>query len=267
VRRVWGRRNLGSLNYYVMVFIPEIFRQFKNVIGGQSMRHGGVSEFPYKSLNLGFSTSDKKENVLKNRELFFSELGITENQVAFSGQVHGVEILVAESAGRREGFDSVITNKKNLFVAVSVADCCPVLIYDAKNNAVAAIHAGWRGTANKIVTETLRKMKAEFGTSGENCYAYIGTCISECSFEVGADVAEKFEIKFVRYDENKKKYFVDLKKANKQQLLATGLEEKNIEVSPYCTIENNEDYFSYRREGQESGRMLGVIGIHDSPQS
>lgn len=240
---------------------PDIFKKFGGIIAAQSTRLGGVSPLPYESLNLGLSTSDKKEHVLENRRRFFSSLGIDESEVAFSGQVHGKKILVAHEPGKSEGYDAIITNKKNVFVAVGVADCAPVLVYDPITQAVAAIHAGWRGTVQQIVFLTLQQMKAEYGTAARNCYAWIGTCISECAFEVGAEVAEAFDREFVRWDDNRKKHFVDLKKANKKQLVAAGIPGAQIEVATNCTVANNDRYFSYRSEGKDSGRMLAVIGL------
>ncbi len=241
--------------------IPKIFSSFKNLIAAQSTRHGGISPAPFSSLNMGFSAGDEEANVLKNRQLFFSSLGIDLQNVAWSGQVHGREILVAERGGKNSGYDALITNKKNVFVAVGIADCCPVLIYDSKNQVVAAIHAGWRGTVQNIIGHTLEKMKNEFGTQGKDCFAYIGTCISECSFEVGEEVAKEFSNDFTRYDKDRKKYCVDLKRANKQQLTKFGVPEDQIEISSFCTVTDNENYFSYRKEGAKSGRMIAVIGV------
>jgi YfiH family protein len=215
---------------------PKIFLPFQNIIALQTTREWPVEE------------------QLKER-------GISEHNLASAKQIHGKEILFAESAGKAEGYDAIITNKKNIFVSAATADCTPVLIYDSKTKAVAAIHAGWRGTVLQIVSETLLRMKEEFGTEAKNCFAFIGACISECSFEVGEEVAEKFEPAFVRWDEAKKKHFVDLKKANKKQLLDFGIPESQVEVSEDCTVLNNEKYFSYRKEKGKTGRMISVIGV------
>ena len=243
-----------------MIYFPEIFNRTPEILAAQSKRHGGDSVHPYYSLNLGLSTGDEVVHVLNNRNKFFSGLGIEEKNVATSGQIHGKEILVTDKAGRFSGYDAIITNKKNLFVAVSIADCCPVLIYDRKNQAVAAIHAGWRGTVSKIVSETLTSMKENFGTEAQNIMAYIGTCISEKSFEVGEEVATQFDPEFISDTANSEKYYINLKAANLKQLLDFGVDKEEIEISPYCTILNNDEYFSYRKEGKESGRMLAIIG-------
>jgi YfiH family protein len=139
-----------------------------------------------------------------------------------------------------------------------VADCTPILILDTATRAVAAIHAGWRGTEAQIVRKTLEAMQLEFGTQAKNCWAYVGTCIDECSFEVGPEVAEQFDPAFKRYDAGR--YFVDLKRANSAQLQAFGVPADQIETSPYSTVLHVEDYFSYRKEKGQTGRMLCAIG-------
>jgi hypothetical protein len=241
--------------------IPTIFQQFPHLIAGESTRHGGVSNVPFSSLNLGINTNDHRENVVENRRVFFEKLGISEAQFASSYQVHGDNIQVVSEPGRAEGYDALITNQRNVFVGVTVADCTPILIYDALNNAVGAVHAGWRGTVAQIVFKTLQTMQQTYGTQASACYVYVGTCIDECSFEVGAEVAEQFGADFKRFDATLGKYLIDLKRANAAQLSAFGIPASQIEISPYSTITHNEDYFSYRLEKGQTGRMLAVIGV------
>lgn len=241
--------------------IPEIFTTFPSLVTGESTRHGGVSPAPYNSLNLGGSTKDEPENVLENNKRFFQSLNIDFENVAKSLQVHGAEILTVTAAGRYEGYDALITNISNIQLAVTIADCTPILIFDPIKKAVAAIHAGWRGTVQEIVLKTGLAMQKEYGTNPEDCLAYIGTCIDECSFEVGEDVADNFNSSFKRWDDEKNKFFVDLKSANKEQLIRFGIKPENIEVSPFSTVLNNEDYFSYRYENGLTGRMLVTIGL------
>lgn len=243
-----------------MLIRPSIFKEH-DIIAAQSTRLGGISVSPYDAMNLGFSSGDDVETVAENRELFFKQLNIDENTIATSKLVHGNKVLLATEPIRSDGYDAIITNTPNVFTVVSIADCTPVLIYDVKNKAVAAIHAGWRSAAAKIVTETLNEMNKHFGTDGEDCLAYIGACISEKSFEVGEEVAWQFGDSVKRFDTEKQKYFVDLKKENKNQLLKFGVLEKNIEVSEYCTVLNNDLFYSYRKEKGKTGRMLAVIGM------
>ena len=242
---------------------PAIFNQFPELIAAESTRHGGVSEAPYHSLNLGGSTTDNPENVSENNLRFFSGLGINIADTAKSHQVHGAEILHVAQPGRYEGYDALITEKTGIHLAVTIADCTPILIYDPVKKAAAAIHAGWRGTVQNIVSKTMEAMKVKFGTEPGDCFAYIGTCIDGCSFEVGEEVALHFESAHKHWDEKKQKYFVDLKKANKDQLLSSGLKQEHVQVSDFSTVLNNEDYFSYRLENGLTGRMLATIGINE----
>jgi YfiH family protein len=239
---------------------PAIFKPFPELTAAESTRHGGVSPAPYHSLNLGGSQDDA-ENVLENNYLFFGALDVPFEKVAKSHQVHGDSILYVTEPGRFEGYDALITNIAGIQLAVTVADCTPILIYDPVVKAVAAIHAGWRGTVSQIVFKTTLQMQALFGTEAKNCLAYVGTCIDECSFEVGEEVAEHFNSTHKRWDEQKGKFFIDLKKANRDQLLRTGMNADNIEISPFSTVQNNADYFSYRHEKGITGRMLATIGF------
>ena len=240
---------------------PAIFNKFPELVAAQSTRHGGNSSAPYQGLNLGWGTKDDPENIKKNRDYFFSSLGISEKLIASSLQVHDAEILVTEEPGRNSGFDALITASSNIFLTVTIADCCPVLIYDPRNKVVAAVHAGWRGSVKKICEKTLEKMNSAYGTHAKECCAFIGACISEKHFEVDVEVAIHFSPDVCRWDEQRNKFLVNLKMENERQLLSQGLLKENIEISSYCTVENNDRFFSYRKEGKESGRMLAVIGM------
>ena len=241
--------------------IPAIFSNLPTLTAAESTRHGGVSPAPFVSLNLGINTSDDVTNVDENRRRFFEAIGAGTSQFASSHQVHGTEILYATEPGRFEGYDAIITDQPGLLIGVTVADCTPILIYDQKNRAVAAIHAGWKGTIGALVAKTLVAMQQQFGTLAEYCYAYVGTCIDECSFEVGPEVAEQFAAAFKRDELRSGKSYVDLKAANRKYLTDFGIPENQINVSPFSTVLNNDDYFSYRAERGQTGRMLVVIGI------
>lgn len=243
-----------------MIIYPSIFKD-QPIKAAQSTRLGGVSLPPYDSMNLGMSVNDLKENVIKNRELFFGKSGIGLHQLVISKQVHDNKVYVANAPVITEGYDALITNQPNVFLAISIADCTPILIYDTKNKAVAAIHAGWKGTVAKIVTNTLQKMQETYGTKGSDCKAYIGACIGYTNFEVGEEVAQHFDVTFKKFDVQKQKWFVDLKSTNKKQLLDFGLIDENIEVSPYCTVKDENLFFSHRRDKGLSGRMMVTIGF------
>ena len=246
--------------FYPMILKPQLLNS-DEVIAAQSTRLDGVSPEPFQSLNLGLSVNDDEKNVHKNRELFFGGLDIAPTQLSLTHQVHQNKVQVVERPGRTEGYDAQITNRRGIFLAVSIADCVPVLIYDERNDAVAAIHAGWRGTTMGVVTNALKQMKRVYGTHGRFCKAFIGASISFDEFEVGEEVAVNFENSFKRFDEEKKKWFVDLKEANRKQLTDFGLGSDQIEVSEYCTVKNNDLFFSHRKEKGKTGRMMAVIGM------
>ena len=183
-----------------MSISPKILSQFREIAAAQSTRHGGVSPAPYDSLNLGKSTDDALENVAENRRRFCASLGFLPEQMAWSKQVHGDQIRIVEAPGGAEGFDALVTNVPGILLAVSVADCTPILIYDARRKAIAAIHAGWRGTVAGIVAKTLECMQSTYGTQGADCFAFIGACIDACSFEVGDEVATEFADTYKQFD-------------------------------------------------------------------
>ena len=243
---------------------PQIFEPFARVIAAQSTRLGGVSEAPFGSLNLSFRVGDAEANVLENRKRFFGSLGVAISEVAASKQIHEDKVLYALEPGEYEGFDAMVTDQKNVFLSVSIADCTPILIYDAANEVVAAVHAGWRGTVEGIVYKTLETIQDYFGTSPEDCYAFIGTCIDACSYEVDADVADNFPDFLKSFDEGKNKFLVDLKNANRDQLLEFGIPEMQIEISAFSTYLHNDRFFSHRKEQGNTGRMMAFIGMRSA---
>jgi YfiH family protein len=238
---------------------PQIFQAHPQIVAGVSTRQGGVSTFPFCSLNLGVHTGDSPENIQRNLELFTNHLGIKVDSLARSYQCHGDEILITQVPVYAENFDAIITNSKGVFPGVGIADCCPILLADPINHVTAAIHAGWKGTVKQIVSKTVEKMRMEFQSNPADMLAYIGPCISQEYFEVGDEVAEQFsqDVKV----KIKNKFHIDLKKANAIQLQSAGVNQ--IEISPYCTIKNNDLFFSFRKENGQTGRMLAVIGFNE----
>jgi hypothetical protein len=210
---------------------------------------------------LGAFTNDLKEVIQQNKELLYTDLGINGDQIASSFQCHGNEVFNVVEPGYYEGFDALITNKKNIFLQILVADCTPMLLFDPQNEVVAAIHAGWRGTANNIVQKTLEKMKDVFNTNPSDCFAYVGTCISQPFFEVDEDVALYFDEEFYVFDKEKNKYFIDLKACNIRALSDAGLMNNRIAVSPFCTVKDNHLFFSHRHEKGTTGRFGVIIGM------
>lgn len=242
-----------------MLIKPQVFTPFEGLSAGQSTRHGGVSLVPYFTLNLGNNTGDSPENVVENRRRFAQALGFDAAQMAWSRQVHGDAIKLVTEPGGDEGYDALVSKVPRILLTVSVADCGAILIYDRENKAMAAIHAGWKGSAAGIVGKTLKYMAQQFGSRGPACYAYLGACISAEAFEVDEDVASRFSAQYKRYDDQRKKFLVDLKAVNAADCLQFGMLPRQIEISPYCTVEDNADFFSHRKEKGLTGR--GMVGI------
>lgn len=236
------------------VIRPEIFKHIPQLVAGISTRHGGVSSQAYQSLNLGVHTDDDPAAISSNLELFCADLGISPDALARSYQVHGSEIWTTSIAGFQTGFDAVLTSEQGIFVGVGIADCCPILLADPIRQTAAAIHAGWKGTVAQIVSKTTSAMIAS-GSNPTDILAYIGPCISLTHFEVGDEVAEQFEMK----EKRGARWHVDLKATNAAQLQALGVTQ--IEISDYCTVANNNVFFSHRKEKGITGRMLAVIGF------
>ena len=175
-------------------------------------------------------------------------------------QIHSADVWNAHPLTDRqcEG-DALVTDDLNRRIGVRTADCVPILLLDANKRAVAAVHAGWRGTVAAIVTRTLEKMRADFGTSTADVRAAIGPCIRECCYEVGPEVASQFAPIFPEWPTVIGKQHLDLVEANRRHLTFAGVPDSQIFDSGLCTVCLPEHFFSYRREPQNPGRMLSVI--------
>jgi YfiH family protein len=236
------------------VIIPSIFKHVPQLVAGVSTRHGGKSTEAYQTLNLGLHTDDHPDVVHENLSLFCSDLGISTETLARSYQIHGDVIWETKEPGYTSGYDAIIAHAPGIFAGVGIADCCPILLADPKRFCAAAIHAGWKGTVQEIVHKTASLLIAS-GSNPADILAYIGPCISLAHFEVGDGVAEQFEFK----ERRGARWHVDLKASNEAQLRSLGISQ--IEISEFCTIENNDLFFSHRKEKGITGRMLAIIGF------
>jgi YfiH family protein len=171
-------------------------------------------------------------------------------------QIHSDVVVNAHGlADRQMEGDALVTADVNLRIGVRTADCVPLLLLDSKRKAVAAVHAGWRGTVAEVVRGALRKMAVDFGTEPRAVSVAIGPCIRVCCYEVGAEVAARFPSAAICQRN------VDLPEANKILLLAAGVRAENIFDSGFCTACQVDQFFSYRREPLNPGRLLSVIQI------
>jgi hypothetical protein len=239
---------------------PTIFQSIPGLVAGVSTRHGGLSEGPYSSLNVGVHTDDAPEVIEQNFSLLCADVGIAPADLARSYQVHGDKIWVTGRAGYQYGFDAMISVQPGVFAGVGIADCTPILVADPVTRVCAAIHAGWKGTVARIVEKTAKRMIENRGSNPADLLVYIGPCISFAHFEVGDEVAAQFSEEFKT--RKGAKWYVDLKAANEAQLRAIGIQQ--IEIDPSCTVANNADFFSHRTEKGVTGRMLALIGFQVS---
>jgi YfiH family protein len=209
---------------------------------------------------MSFNVGDDEKNVHQNRQIFYDAVKVSKNSIAFPRQVHSDIIKIIKEPGIYQDCDALITDQKNIYLAISVADCVPIFLYDKANKIVSAIHSGWQGSSKKIVTKTLDIMVSKLNTHPENIYAHIGYSAGVCCYEVGKDVADYFDTKFA-LPINSGKYLLDLKKFNRSLLLSSGIPDDQIETSEFCTICYPNFLHSYRRDGIKSGRMMGLIGM------
>ena len=206
-------------------------------------------------------------SIQKNRELLAFTFGIDRTNLLFPDQCHTSNVLCVQTKNAKvTETDALITNIKGIAVGVLAADCVPILFFDKKNNVVAAAHAGWRGTVQKITVNVLQKMKMVYNTSPEDILVGIGPCIQQKNYEVGSEVLLQIEkhgsrtfSSFIQESANIGHAYVDLPGINKQMLLNEGVPEANIEVMKICTYSNSGMFFSARRDGFQTGRFGSVI--------
>jgi len=309
----WKLHRSGGLQ----ILEVEPFAHLEWLVHGFSTRPGGTSEIDLTNrvsargrtaskpktservLNLGFTDWDKRERVLENRYKFFRAIGAKDLQPITLRQIHSdilhrVDTGPAKSTDPLQG-DALFTRESDILLAVQTADCIPILLADTRLHAVAAIHAGWRGTLRRIAAKTLGRMQMEFGTRPGDVIAALGPGIGRCCYEVGEDVAREFHAQFsnarewfdgpfdaLASGENDPNWLpwltmkppghapptlranLDLIAANRAILADAGVPAARILSSDYCTACRTDLFFSYRREhtaGQPTGRMMAAIGI------
>lgn len=240
-------------------------------VNGFSTRLGGVSRFPVDSLSLSGFDQDELANIEENRRRFFDALGVS-HKLACVRQVHGdaiVRIDGQDDAGDLETpADGMISDAEGVVLGSKTADCVPILLGDPQTKTFAAVHAGWRGTVRSIARKAVQKMVSEYKCDPANLIAAIGPAASGRSYEVGRDVIDEFKSNFTEaehlFDPTRENHaLIDLHLANAEQLHSAGLRKENIHVTPFCTMESPDLFFSYRIDGAKygkTGRLLAVIG-------
>ncbi len=231
-------------------------------VHGFSTRVGGVSEGPFASLNLGRNVGDEPSAVEENHRLLAAAVGYTVERLREVTQVHGADVVAAciaeeAEATRARVADALFAREPGLAVGVRTADCVPILVGDVRTGAALAIHAGWRGVANRIVAHAVEIL----GGERASLVAAIGPHIRLASFEVSEDVATQLTGASTAavVDPRSPRPHVDLALAVRLQLSALGLAPENIDLVPGDTFAEPDRFHSHRRDGARSGRQLSVI--------
>ncbi len=237
---------------------------------GFTTRHEGVSRPPYNSLNLGSNTLDLPHYVKGNRSLLARACGARLEKMITVQQVHGTDLLVIDSKNQdishflRLECDGIVTNQPGLLIAIGTADCVPILLCDPVKKVVAALHAGWQGTAGNIVAKGVEALCSCFASTPSDILAAIGPAICADCYEVDQPVRDAFAKGGLVWEDcttprSAGKWGLDLKEANRQLLLAAGIPAGQIDIATHCNACNPELFFSYRRDKGETGRHLGFI--------
>lgn len=245
----------------MLIINPYIFKRFQEITFGFSTKVGLQRKKPYY-FNMSYNVGDDSQIVTENREKFFNKLGLNTESVAYQKQVHGDKISFVKSGGACGESDAMITGRNSLGLAISSADCCIVFIYDPVNKVIAGVHSGWRGTGKAILLKVLQTLSNEFDSAPGDLICYLSPSISETNYEVGVEVAEQFDLNYLRQKNGK--YLLDIPKINEDILLNYGVIPHNIQVSNLCSYEYSSILHSYRRDGKKSGRALGVIAMSSS---
>ena len=222
-----------------------------------STRRGGVSEGPYHSLNLGRSTRDRPAAVAENRRRLLTALGVDPARLANAGQVHGAVVRPARAPGLHPDCDGLVTTTPGLALAVTAADCLPIL-YHAPG-AVAAAHAGWRGTAEGAPERALSAVCTAAGVPPSQVSVHLGPCIRGCCYVVGPEVAARFPAAALRDVDGTR--YLDLPTAARMRLVAAGVPASALHDTGACTACEPSLYFSHRRDHGLTGRQWGVIAL------
>lgn len=235
----------------------ELLEPFTHVLHASFFRDGGLSEGSCKSLNVGFSTSDSREAVLANRKVVLDTLEL--ETIVYPNLSHGTKVERVTSKNKEGTFhaDALFTTEKGIGICVTHADCQPTFIYDPMHEAIAVVHAGWRGLVQNIYERAVHTLQKEVGSHPQNLIVCIGPSLGPCHSEF-VNYKQEFPKEFWDFEKENKHF--DLWSIAKMQLTNLGVLEKNIEICGVCTYCNAEDCFSYRRD-KDTGRHLSVIAL------
>lgn len=250
-----------------------VFSSFKRIEGVDTLitsKGKNNSADSFSGLNLGLNSGDSISRVELCREQLLNTLGGSQ---IFPNQTHGdriglitqKELLLSKEAldNYLKATDAVITNRPNVWLFILTADCIPIVVYDPVKRVIAAVHAGWRGLKNKIVLKTIDTMQQQFGCQIADLKVAIGPAISKPHYEIGEDVSQHFLMDFpeaLEKSSNENKWMLDLVAVCNEMLMQKGVAAASIELSGFCNYCQNDIFYSYRRDGGKTGRMVtGIV--------
>jgi YfiH family protein len=269
-----GMMTMILKNKSVKMLQFEHLSEERNISHFVTTRYGGFSSGNYASLNLSVYCGDNPQIVAENRRLLCDSLKISSNALYVPHQTHGAKVAVLDQVFLSkekqlqleilDGVDALLTNVANVCIAVTTADCVPLLLYAPDKQVVAAVHAGWRGTVARVAENLVQTMISRFSVHPSCVKVGIAPCISANAFEVGEEVVAAFResgmdiSRICRYNASTGKPHIDLVEANRLQLIESGVLSSNIVRSEICTYESS-DFYSARKLGINSGRFLSGI--------
>lgn len=242
---------------------------------GFSTRHGGVSTGEFtRSMNLAFNRGDDEDTVRRNFEIFAETIGADPKGCIMLGQIHSADVLTVTESEFGLGIyrksdislDGYVSNKAGALLCVRVADCVPILLADAENRVISALHSGWRPSVKKISAVGVRKM-CELGASPDNIKAAIGPGICKNCYSVGTDFVNECENRLGKemcrefISEKNGVYYADLKRLIYLTLIESGIREENIDISEKCTCCEPDEFFSHRFHKNNRGTMCAMIAL------
>jgi YfiH family protein len=256
---------LDSIHYYTFDSFDDI-----GITHAVFTRRGGVSPAPWASLNVGGLRGDDPKNVYRNRVLSFQALGRSPDSVYDVWQVHSTDVIT--TTGRRpmsvrhRKADAILSDRPEVTLFMRFGDCVPILLFDPFREVIGVAHAGWLGTVNGIVTETIMAMEAAYRSNPRDILAAIGPSIAAHHYEVGPEVVEQVEATFGKESEylleyNAESTHLDLWKANRVLLERSGV--RYIENPGICTACNLKDWYSHRGESGKTGRFGVLLALKD----
>jgi YfiH family protein len=255
----------GEIRYFEF----DLFRTEK-IKHGIFMRQGGISPAPWSSLNTSTSVGDSRENIIENRSRIFNAIGRPVEGLFDAWQVHSNNVLCTDHPRglntQPATADGIITDKGEITLYMRFADCVPIFLYDPAHRVIGIVHAGWKGTVNKIARIAIEAMQSRYSTRPADLLAGIGPSIGPDHYEIGPDVLklvrESFGDKSARLLSNGNGHTnLDLWKANAQVLNESGVVE--IEIAGICTACNTQDWYSHRAEHGKTGRFGAIFALEN----